>query len=537
MTSSCELKIIGSLNLNEHYFSFSNFIKTQLDEYNKVPGTVRMNLIMFKEAILHLMRIVRVITQPKGHMLVVGMGGSGRQSLCRLAAFLCEQITYQIEVTNKYHMAEFKEDLKVVYQLCGVKNKQLCFLLSDTQMVEDTFLEVVNNMLGNGQVFNLFKPDELDDIRNKLREKKVQQPIGSNDEVYNYLGDKFIENVHILFCVSPIGPNLSNYVRNFPGLINFTTIDWYKQWPEVALNEVAVKYLANIQLNAPLSGEVAKETMKEHQAEEDRRQTNTAKMCSTMHLNVITGCLDMELQFKRHNYVAPTNFLELLNNYQENLHKKRTEKQAALQKFQNGLLKINETEAKVAVMSEELKVNQEQVTAFQAECDAFIKIIQLQTAEADVAKEQVSEQSKKIAVEEDKCKVMAEQAQGDLDAAMPALRAAIAALDSLNKKDLTEIRSFPSPPVKVERVLEAVMILLLKEPSWVEAKRQLGDQKFLDRLRNFDKNHMSDKVLKKISIYTQDRELEPEKVGVVSIAAKSLILWVRAIEKYGKVWK
>jgi hypothetical protein len=55
-------------------------------------------------------------------------------------------------VTNKYQLAEFKEDLKVVYNMCSVKNKKLCFLLSDAQMVEDSFLEVVNNMLGNGQV-------------------------------------------------------------------------------------------------------------------------------------------------------------------------------------------------------------------------------------------------------------------------------------------------------------------------------------------------------------------------------------------------
>jgi dynein heavy chain, axonemal len=54
------------------------------------------------------------------------------------------------------------------------------------------------------------------------------------------------------------------------------------------------------------------------------------------------------------------------------------------------------------------------------------------------------------------------------------------ALDALNKKDLTEIKSYGRPPIKVERVLEAVMLLLLKDPSWAEAKKQLGEQvKFL----------------------------------------------------------
>jgi dynein heavy chain, axonemal len=99
--------------------------------------------------------------------------------------------------------------------------------------------------------------------------------------------------------------------------------------------------------------------------------------------------------------------------------------QTSLEKFERGLLKINETEKKVAVLSEELQVNQEQVTAFQAECDEFIKQIQIQTSETDVAKATVGEQSKKIALEENTCMELAEQAQLDLNKAMPALDAAV----------------------------------------------------------------------------------------------------------------
>ena len=49
------------------------------------------------------------------------------------------------------------------------------------------------------------------------------------------------------------------------------------------------------------------------------------------------------------------------------------------------------------------------------------------------------------------------------------------ALESLNKKDMTEIKSYGRPPALVEKVMEAVMILRGNEPTWAEAKRQLGD--------------------------------------------------------------
>ena len=50
------------------------------------------------------------------------------------------------------------------------------------------------------------------------------------------------------------------------------------------------------------------------------------------------------------------------------------------------------------------------------------------------------------------------------------------ALESLNKKDMTEIKSYGRPPALVEKVMEAVMILRGGEPTWAEAKRQLGEK-------------------------------------------------------------
>lgn len=57
--------------------------------------------------------------QPRGNALLVGVGGSGRKSLSRLATYVAEQKCFSIEISKGYRITEFREDLKSLYrQVC-----------------------------------------------------------------------------------------------------------------------------------------------------------------------------------------------------------------------------------------------------------------------------------------------------------------------------------------------------------------------------------------------------------------------------------
>ena len=64
-----------------------------------------------------------------------------------------------------------------------------------------------------------------------------------------------------------------------------------------------------------------------------------------------------------------------------------------------------------------------------------------------------------------------------------------------------------------------------------------GEQNFIKQLINFDKDNMSDRVLKKIGTYCSQADFQPEIIGRVSLAAKSLCMWVRAMEVYGRIYR
>ena len=58
------------------------YILQYLEDYNKQPGQ-EMKLVFFLEAVEHVSRITRIIRQERGNALLVGMAGSGKQSLTR----------------------------------------------------------------------------------------------------------------------------------------------------------------------------------------------------------------------------------------------------------------------------------------------------------------------------------------------------------------------------------------------------------------------------------------------------------------------
>lgn len=134
---------------------------------------------------------------------------------------------------------------------------------------------------------------------------------------------------------------------------------------------------------------------------------------------------------------------------------------------------------------------------------------------------------------------------------MPMLEAALKALETLSKADITEVKGMKSPPDGVKLVLEAVCIMKAVKPVrgkdpksgrmvddyWEASKPMLMDGAFLDSLRAYDKDHISPAIIQKLRPYIDNPEFMPEKIQTVSKAAYGLCCWVRAMEAYDRVIK
>ncbi|XP_030623788.1 dynein heavy chain 12, axonemal [Chanos chanos] len=516
--------------------NFRDVTELCLEEYNQTHKT-QMNLVIFRYVLEHLSRISRVLKQPGGNALLVGVGGSGRQSVTRLATFMANMTLFQPDISKSYGMNEWRDDLKLLLKNAGMKGQKTVFLLTDAQIKEEGFLEDVDSLLNTGEVPNLFAVDEKQEIMEAVR--PVAQAGNKNVEfsplaLFAYFVARCKENLHVVVAFSPIGDAFRNRLRQFPSLINCCTIDWFQAWPEEALEQVANKFLENLEMS-------------------DHERQEVIHICKTFH----TSAKDLSNKFLselgRHNYVTPTSYLELIAAFRQLLSQKRDTVMKAKRRYTNGLDKLAFAESQVGEMKTELVDLQPKLERARTDNAKMMEVIEVESRQVEAKSKIVRVDEEAATLKANEAQALKDECESDLAEAIPALEAALAALDTLKPSDVTIVKSMKNPPSGVKLVMAAVCVMMdikpqkINDPSgsgqkildyWGPSKKLLGDMNFLRDLKEYDKDNIPVAVMQKIrSEYMTNPDFDPTKVAKASSAAEGLCKWITAMEVYDKVAK
>ncbi|CAF3576543.1 unnamed protein product [Rotaria sordida] len=514
-----------------------HIVEDALASYNETNPS--MNLVLFEDALIHIARINRILESPRGNALLIGVGGSGKQSLARLAAFVSSLDVFQIAIKPNYGINDFKIDLNNLYRRAALKGLSCIFLLSDAQITDEHFLVYINDYLSSGEIFDLFTDEEIEEILNYLRsEAKSQGYNESKENIWKYFIDKVRRNLKIVMCFSPVGNTLRIRARRFPALFSGTIIDWFHSWPRDALFSVVIRFLDD---NKLFSNGI---------------RHAIANFMADTHIDINQISVQYFTNERRSYYTTSKTFLEYIKFFQYIYENKQKKIELEIVRILAGLEKLGSISAQTAILQEDLKITTDEVNTKAEKAEIALKIV---TAEADkVAKEKSFADDERRKIETKKAAVEKVQAACaiELAKAEPVLEAARLALENIEKGQLTELKSFASPPETVKFVMNMVVVLFKwvdenriipeSQRTWTEAKNTIGPvEKFLQRLRNFQVAKVTPQVraiidklnatLMKIS-KTNSIESLIQQITVKSAAAGGIYTWLDNTLKFHTVY-
>ena len=506
--------------------------------FNESSKTVKLDLVLFTDALTHMMRIARLLSMDRGSALLVGVGGSGKQSLTRLAAYIVGAFTFQITISKQYNQSALFEDLKSLYKVAGLKGQKVAFIFTDAEVKEESFLEFINQILMTGEVAGLFPKDELDMIVNDMRavaKRECPDMPDTWENLYQLFLGRVRDNLHTCLCFSPVGDKFATRARNFPGLINGCTIDWFLPWPQDALIAVSTKYIGDFDMACD---ESVKALLQQHMGH--------------VHTAVTTACKEYFEKFRRNVYVTPKSYLSFIDGYRSLYQKKLDDVNVLADKINSGLSKLFEAKSDVKKMQVELTQKNKDLAEAQKSSEKLLKEISASTAVAEKEKAKVAVIVEGVTAKANQIEAGKIEAEEDLKLAQPAMDAALEALGSIDQKSIQNTKALKNPPDLVKRILDAVLVLrqypMSKKIAWHEPKKNqividasenwknvsmamMGDN-FLNALLSFPKEQINDETCEFLDAYLDAPDFNYEGAMKSAQAVAGLCNWCEAMKTY-----
>lgn len=183
--------------------------------------------IVLHDAVLDLaLGADRVLRQPAGHLLLLGVSGSGRTTVTRFCAWLRGLALFTLPTACSYTEDDFDADLRALLRRVGVRGEKVCWTLDEGHMSHPTRLEKLNTLLANAEVAGLFDGDEKSTLMSSLRDAAQREGlvISAEDELLAFFRAQIVANLHIVLTMNPPEDGLAATAAASPALFNRCTM-------------------------------------------------------------------------------------------------------------------------------------------------------------------------------------------------------------------------------------------------------------------------------------------------------------------------
>jgi len=506
-----------------------------LSDYNSF-STSPLDIILFDFAIHHASKLARILRQPQGHALLLGITGNGKRSITKLTSFVAGHRLVEVTRNSTLSYDGWKKQLRETLTICGAEGETAVLFVPDADIRSTEYIEDVHSLIVSDQVPFLFDTEAraaaIETLRKGVKLEGRTLRTTSPAELFDLFISRCKERLHLVVSMNSAHTKFRQILREYPSLVKHCGIDWFGRWPTEALVEVANRFLGPEIVDGDGS---------------------TVEFCTKVHTGMTEMASEFTAKLGRTIHITPVSYMFLMESFQRLLSKRQKENLDAQRRYSKGLAKLAEAEQEVQHMKELLQAQKPKLEEASIKVTDMIAVVEKETEEAEKVRIRVNKETKEANEAASKAENIAQECKEDLDRAMPPLQAAINSLNSLTQKEIAEVKSMTNPPSGVKLVMSGLCIMLDVKPEkkrdesgrqiildyWGPAKsnKVLGDPRLLKRLLEFDRDNFPPRAIRRVRELLAQDDMNLERIEKLNKATFAIASWITALEGYERVVK
>lgn len=494
-----------------------------------------VGLVMFDAAVEHLVQICRAISLEGGSCLLVGLGGSGRFTLARLAAYIQGHETMVLSLPERSKSNGWAEEMRRAVRMCVTGQSAVSVIINSADTREEGLYDCLNQLIATGEAVDLFSRDEMEALnteavaRNELSDAGLGQDLPHASPVALLVSSR----LRVTACFASHGHTtaLAKTLFAFPSLHNQCQVIYFLPWSADSLAGLAESKLIDMDTTVSDSLDVISKHMAHVYTAVDAIFTKERE------------------DNGRHIYATPRSyrayveqFVAVFERANNASMRQSSDIVQALQKLEDATQDIEDM--KVEIAESEIVL----VGAQRASADMLKEISGLST----IADKKKSEMLVfKTAADSQMAVMQMDQAAIDqaLKAAQPAFDEAEEVLRGVTPKDIQTLKGLKNPPAVARLLMDAVLIIkhrtvikvahvedkgvnFLKD-SWTTSSIVMVEPNFIESLITFDRQALlNDETMELLQPYLSCSLVTFDSAKKVGGLVTALFHWVMAVNRY-----